>query len=821
MNPIHIHIQGFGPHSDTTIDFTKARGVTVIHGPTGTGKTTAIQAAFACLYGSFPDHGSIKDGLTANGNGHGSLTLTFEHGGKRYLAERQITPSKHDARLYETGENVEHRIIAGPKVRDMEAAVAALIGSKELALATWFCTRDGEGDLVTAIPSERRRVFGEMLDFDEFNRRSKEFGDEAAKIEAKAEVLEAQLAGSMDHEADIGDANDAIGVMEDRRGDLYDERERFEKRIADTEQAIRDASGDDEPLRAKIREHETAQHHLVEIETRLSALTREIEELDKRASGLAEAEDAARHVEGYEARLATEREKQEQFRAWQKWDSDRGSMERTIKALRESLTVIESAVGVDDKTRALAATIAAVEAEYKASVEANKKAQADNDDIRQQSAYLESHAAQIRGQIKRLEARNADRPKTPAAPEVCETCPLMKEFAGIPMEIERLRIEAERCDRERESLPAPAELIDLSEIARRGEKARAAKKQVEKAEENEASVERVRVDLEEKRGELHRHMGAKPVQCADNKAEIASIEMSLASARKVAARLEACRNAASDRVAKLADFATVEESRADAETAVESLKKSANDAREALTERESKTRQLRQELEAAKSQLPRINAHISECDAAIGAAKERIEAARRALEADEKKREEARALRLRVSDLRALRDCFGPKGFQPILIDQMVPALDTIADDILHRMSGGRLRMRWVTQKARKDGSVGEDLYILIRDERGERDASTASGGERQLLMAANRIALAIWLGSARGEMPRTLIFDEAGNNTDDEATTAFLEELGRVSDRFDSILLITPKSAVAEAVRSRIEMKPRFGGVDVTYSGN
>ena len=155
----------------------------------------------------------------------------------------------------------------------------------------------------------------------------------------------------------------------------------------------------------------------------------------------------------------------------------------------------------------------------------------------------------------------------------------------------------------------------------------------------------------------------------------------------------------------------------------------------------------------------------------------------------------------------------------------MTPKLDEICNDVLYRMSGGTLTMRWDTQRELKGGGLAEDIMIWFRKLSEpitrERDASTASGGEKQLLQAANRIGLCIWSASLGKPMPQMLFFDEAGNNTDDEMTAQFVEELGRVADQFRAIVLVTPKRVVADMVAHRIELSPIFGGVDVEYIGN
>jgi DNA repair exonuclease SbcCD ATPase subunit len=125
-----------------------------------------------------------------------------------------------------------------------------------------------------------------------------------------------------------------------------------------------------------------------------------------------------------------------------------------------------------------------------------------------------------------------------------------------------------------------------------------------------------------------------------------------------------------------------------------------------------------------------------------------------------------------------------------------------------------------VTQQANSKGEIAEGFSIVVRDEKGERDVSLCSGGETQILQAANRIGLALWLSQLRGVPCETLIFDEAANNIDDEGTEAFVRAIQRVAHRFALIVLITPKAEMARLVPQRIELEPQLRGVKVSYIG-
>ncbi len=131
MRPVAITMMGFGAFADpVTIDFEDADLFALV-GPTGSGKSTVIDAMCFALYGTIPRYedrravGAAVNSLAAEAR----VSLTFELGGRRYVAVRVVRRDKHgkastkDARLEVQGGDV----LAGT-AREMETAVPELLG---------------------------------------------------------------------------------------------------------------------------------------------------------------------------------------------------------------------------------------------------------------------------------------------------------------------------------------------------------------------------------------------------------------------------------------------------------------------------------------------------------------------------------------------------------------------------------------------------------------------------------------------------------------------------------------------------------------------
>ncbi len=131
MRPIAVTMMGFGTFADAvTVDF-EGTDVFALVGPTGSGKSTVIDAICFALYGTIPRYddrravGAAVHTLAAEAR----VSLTFELAGTRYVAVRVVRRDKHgkastkEARL----ERADGEVLAGT-TKEMEGVVPKLLG---------------------------------------------------------------------------------------------------------------------------------------------------------------------------------------------------------------------------------------------------------------------------------------------------------------------------------------------------------------------------------------------------------------------------------------------------------------------------------------------------------------------------------------------------------------------------------------------------------------------------------------------------------------------------------------------------------------------
>ena len=135
---------------------------------------------------------------------------------------------------------------------------------------------------------------------------------------------------------------------------------------------------------------------------------------------------------------------------------------------------------------------------------------------------------------------------------------------------------------------------------------------------------------------------------------------------------------------------------------------------------------------------------------------------------------------------------FGKNGIPAMIIETAIPELESAANDLLKRMSDGRMALNFSTQREKKTGGMAETLDIQIADELGTRDYEMYSGGEAFRINFAIRVALSQMLARRAGAQLRTLFIDEGFGTQDNAGRDRLVEAITAIQDDFDLILAIT-----------------------------
>ncbi len=220
---------------------------------------------------------------------------------------------------------------------------------------------------------------------------------------------------------------------------------------------------------------------------------------------------------------------------------------------------------------------------------------------------------------------------------------------------------------------------------------------------------------------------------------------------------------------------------------------------------------------AKQAALDRLRQEDTLTKARMGAAQQKLSA----LDDLARQRETKRAERNRLADdqgiYEELREAFGKRGVPAMMIEAAVPEIEAAANALLTRMTGGRLHVRFMTQRETQAGETRETLDIQISDELGTRAYEMYSGGEAFRVNFAIRIALSQLLARRAGTQVQTLIMDEGFGVLDAAGRERLVEAINAAQSDFQRILVVTHLDELKDAFPARIEITKGPNGSEIT----
>jgi exonuclease SbcC len=238
--------------------------------------------------------------------------------------------------------------------------------------------------------------------------------------------------------------------------------------------------------------------------------------------------------------------------------------------------------------------------------------------------------------------------------------------------------------------------------------------------------------------------------------------------------------------------------------------KGLDEDRKRLEAVESQANQCEHRLQAAsltRADVDRLRLEKRMADERVGGARQQLAA----LDSLEKQREERLTERGQLAEALGLyedlREAFSKRGVPAMIIETVVPELERSANEMLNRMTEGRMHVRIETQREITTGELREALDIIISDELGKRSYEMYSGGEAFRINFAIRIALSRLLAHRAGAQLRSLFIDEGFGTQDERGRQHLVAAINSIQEDFDRILVITHIDELREAFPDRIEV--------------
>lgn len=171
----------------------------------------------------------------------------------------------------------------------------------------------------------------------------------------------------------------------------------------------------------------------------------------------------------------------------------------------------------------------------------------------------------------------------------------------------------------------------------------------------------------------------------------------------------------------------------------------------------------------------------------------------------EKKRD---GLSQELSDTNLLLEACGKKsGVPSLIVENAVPELEAISNQILENMMDGRLQVRLDTQVETNKGTVREVFRITVLDDGYERRYETYSGAEKFVVDLAIRIAMSKFLSKRAGASVQLFVLDEGVSCADENNRVEIVKAIRSICGEFAKVLFVTHIEELKDCLDQRIEV--------------
>jgi len=853
MIPIHLRISGFLSYRDTVeLDF-EAIDLACISGHNGAGKSSLLDAITWSLFGEA--RGKSSDVINLNADVKAAeVTITFQHEGNTFRVQRTLPRKKSTVLEFQVQHGDEWKPLTEKTTRDTQARIEQTLrlDYETFVNASFFL--QGKADQFTQQnASKRKDVLSNILGLETWEEykvrtaeRRKAIEREVDEIDGRLTEIDTELGEEETRKARLAELTGILDQLTSTRAVQESVLENIKKNAALLNEQRKLTS----TLLAGLERSRTA---LTGLETRLAT-----KESDR--ASYASLVDRAKEIEFTYKEWQRSRKELE---AWEKTASQFREHEKDRTPLLEKIAAEKAKL--EEEKRALEVDEEAVNDQKSAIDELKKNVEQAEKSLKEAEAKV---AERVEIENKRSEAREHQ-----AAMKV-ENETLKVEMNQLKERIEALKsadgASCPLCGQELSEKHRKSTLKQLETDGKdKGDKYRAntdeAKsitKQIADLEtqiKELASSENDRVKFASEVSQLTERMnrlqalekdwettGKKRLKevekllsgekyAADEQKQLAKLDKELAKLGYDASAHDKARE-------KESDLRNVEEEYSNLKSATEVSKQIEDEIKNLEEERKLKLEEVAEQqkqhkdasaalasaeaqspdLEEAERELFRLREEENKARSELGGAQQRVDIldSQRARKADfEKERVE---LQKKIVQHKSLEQAFGKNGVPALLIEQALPQIEEKANDILERLSGGTMFIRFATQteyKDKKREDLKETLDIQISDSAGTRSYEMYSGGEAFRVNFAIRLALSEILAQRKGARLQTLVIDEGFGSQDAQGRQRLIEAINLVKNDFAKILVITHLEELKDAFPTRIEVEKTERGSEIRVS--
>jgi exonuclease SbcC len=813
-------------------------------GANGAGKSSLLDAITWALWGKARTR--RDDDLIHGDEIEMEVRLTFTMDGNYYRVQRYRTRKGRGSSLLnlEIQDGEMWRPLTEPTIRETQERINRLLRLDYQTFINSAFLMQGRADEFTQkTPGERKAILGEILGLDAwetYEDRAKEhlkaLEIRAGQIEAEMRHIDEELSREADYKQDLIDAQDRLNALhedvQEAEGyvrELDNARQQRDSLHARADDLVGRVERDTDELNRLRDDLAAAQGRLADYESTLA----QRDEIEAGYRRLQEARDQERD---FSARLREQSELRERHNALQQTiagEQARLKAERDgfVRRLAVLVQALDEGEGDSDML-----------AEAEARLEELEALQEERDAWAEQLAERRERRAELeatnRGLKSEMDSLSNQRGQIEAATEpVCPLCEQELSDAHRADLLARLEKEggtlAETWRANRDEIETlGGEIAELEKSIRRADDALRnlpprrdqvvrLRQQIEQAEAQRIEMEEIEAQLADIEAALETEdfAGDARIALAEVQADLTALGYDQAAHQEASDAADAYRLFEE----RKADLDHVLKAMPETEGRIAELDERIAEREEQIEADQAHLDDLAGELEGVEEQLGALQGWEEQLETlrdAQAQAQVRVGAVRQQLNALEQGRERRATLVEQQGQIaedasvyEQLREAFGKNGIPAMIIEATIPEIETEANEILTRMTDGRMHVRFDTQREKVTGGVKETLDILIADEVGTRDYDTFSGGEAFRVNFAIRLALSRLLARRAGSQLRTLIVDEGFGTQDARGRERLVQAINTIRDDFDLILVITHIEELKDAFPVRIEITKLPGG--------
>ena len=848
MIPLKLSVKNFMCYRDNvpTLDLDGIH-LACLCGDNGHGKTALLDAITWVLWGQAR---ARTHELVHQGQQDMAVELEFLARGLRHRVIRKYSVSTQSPRLLELQVASDNGYVAitGNTVRETEAQIRDLLHMDYDTFVNTAFLLQGQADKFSrSKPAERKNILAEVIDLSYYatleeraKQRVRNIQDSMRDTDSAVSLRQQEIAGKPEYEAKLASARSEV--------------DRVSAGAADQRRKVEELRGAVDSLRSRRNELEL-------LNQRLTTSQGEIADLERQMEG------NAQRVGDYEAVLQREAEIRDQFGRLEKSRSELERMDQAAfqaSSLSQAEADLKKEVAVQrERLSGRAAPLRdriarELEPRVKRLPEIEEGLRIINlehtklEEVEESLRRQQGEAQEVSVRVRYLEEANAalksemeaTRKKFDMLDENEAICPLCKQPLG-PEGQEHLRREYEDQGQEAK-LKYQQQETELDTLGRQHKELLKQTSQQEvdlngRRKQVQTTIATHERDLEESR---KAHSELEPARseleqletrikeedfAQDERLRLSEIEAELAATGYDNEQHQQTR----EHVKGLDPFAELHRKLLEALEALPTEREALETASQMLDRRRQEGEQdekRRQELGRDLEALSGLESRLAEAQSLHqvlerqqreAVVQQRVLAEQ--LEEIARKEAQLRALRQerdKLAEEKAIYDelavAFGKNGIQALIIETAIPQLQNDANELLSRLTEGRLSIKLQLQEGRRERRLGlpsEELQILTSDDVGTRSYETFSGGEAFRIDFALRIALSKLLARRSGAPLPILFMDEGFGGQDSAGQERLKEAIQSIQSDFQKIIVITHVEDVKDAFPTRIEVTKTSSG--------